>query len=61
MKTEDLLSLVEDLDDSIEDLEENLAPLLNAALSATTKRLPMLDRAKLYVLVVYSVESLLFC
>jgi exosome complex protein LRP1 len=52
---------VEHLEDNIDDLEENLEPLLAAALSATTKKLPVLDKAKLYVLIVYSIESLLFC
>ncbi len=47
--------------DNIDDLEENLEPLLSAALTATTKKLPLLDKAKLYVLIVYSIESLLFC
>jgi hypothetical protein len=61
METAELLSLVGHLEDNIDDLEENLEPLLAAALSATTKKLPVLDRAKLYVLIVYSIESLLFC
>ena len=61
MDTSDMLSLVEDLEDNIEDLDENIEPLLTAAISATTKKLPVLDKAKLYVLVVYSIESLLFC
>lgn len=61
METLQLVSLVEQLEDSIDELEECLEPLLRAALSATTKKLPLLDKAKLYVLVVYSIESLLFC
>jgi exosome complex protein LRP1 len=61
MDTAELLSLIEHLEDNIDDLEESLEPLLAAALSATTKKLPVLDRAKLYVLIVYSIESLLFC
>lgn len=61
METAELLSLVEHLEDNIDDLEESLEPLLATALSATTKKLPVLDKAKLYVLIVYSIESLLFC
>lgn len=61
MDTAELLSLIEHLEDNIDDLEESLEPLLAAALSVTTKKLPVLDRAKLYVLIVYSIESLLFC
>ncbi len=61
MDTANLVSLVEHLEDNIDELEENLEPLLSAALTATTKKLPLLDQAKLYVLIVYSIESLLFC
>jgi exosome complex protein LRP1 len=61
MDVEALLSLLEDLEENIDDLEESLEPLLAAALSVTTKKLPLLDRAKLYTLLVYSIESLLFC
>lgn len=61
MDSRNLSGLVEQLDDNIDDLEEQLAPLLSAAFSATTKKLPVLDRAKLYVLVTYTIESLLFC
>jgi exosome complex protein LRP1 len=61
MDTVQLLSLVEHLEDNIDELEDNLEPLLSAALTTTTKKLPLLDKAKLYVLIVYSIESLLFC
>lgn len=60
MDTTDLRPEVEDLADNINDLEEALAPLLNAALSASTSKLPLLDKAKLYVLTTYAIESLLF-
>lgn len=60
MDTEDLQSLVEDLTANIDDLEESLEPLLNAALSASTSKLPLLDKAKLYVLATYAIESVLF-
>ncbi len=61
MDAANLVSLVEHLEDNIDELEENLEPLLSAALTATTQKLPVLDKAKLYVLIVYSIESLLFC
>lgn len=61
MDSANLASLVEHLEDNIDDLEDNLEPLLSATLAATTKKLPLLDKAKLYVLIVYSIESLLFC
>ena len=61
METSELVSLVEHLEDNIDELEENIEPLLSATLTATTKKLPLLDKAKLYVLIVYAIESLLFC
>ncbi|KAH8759741.1 Sas10/Utp3/C1D family-domain-containing protein [Hyaloscypha finlandica] len=55
-----VLSLLETLDDEVDDLEEALSPLLKAALSETSTKLPLLDKAKLYVLVTYAIESMLF-
>ncbi|OAP58112.1 hypothetical protein AYL99_07202 [Fonsecaea erecta] len=60
MDTKAVIQLVDELQDNLEDLEENLEPLLHGDLAATTKKLPLLDRAKLHVLLVYSIESLIF-
>ncbi|CAD6592483.1 MAG: hypothetical protein ASARMPRED_006306 [Alectoria sarmentosa] len=60
MENIDLVPLIELLDDNIDDLEEALEPLLKSALSDTARKLPLLDRAQLYVLVTYSIESILF-
>jgi exosome complex protein LRP1 len=56
----ELQPLVEDLTGNIDDLEESLAPLLKTALSQSTSKLPLLDKAKLYVLATYAIESTLF-
>lgn len=61
MEAADIGPLLEQLDDNIDDLEDVLAPLLKGALSDTAARLPLLDKAKLYVLVTYAIESILFC
>ena len=61
METIDLESLAELLDDNIDDLEEALEPLSRNALSDTAGKLPLLDKAQLYVLVTYAIESILFC
>jgi hypothetical protein len=61
MDTSKVLSLLEQLDGEIDDLEESLAPLVTTALSETASKLPLLDKAKLYVLVTYAIESILFC
>jgi len=63
MDTKTLLSVVEQFEENIEDLEECFEPLLDGEgdFGTITKKLPLLDRAKLNVLVVYAIESLLFC
>jgi len=61
MDTTDLVPLIEQLDDNIDDLEEVLDPILKGPLSATAGKLPFLDKAHLYVLVTYAIESILFC
>ncbi|KAA8645659.1 hypothetical protein EYZ11_002482 [Aspergillus tanneri] len=60
METADLLLLLDQLDDSVDDLEEALGPLLNTAITETSKKLPVLDKAKYHVLVTYALESLIF-
>ena len=61
MDTSRVSTLLEQLDGEIDDLEESLAPLVATALSDTASKLPLLDKAKLYVLVTYAIESVLFC
>jgi len=61
MDTSNVLSLLEDLDEEIDDLEDALKPFLDATLSEAASKTPLLDKAKLYVLVTYAIESMLFC
>ncbi|RDW63829.1 hypothetical protein BP5796_10331 [Coleophoma crateriformis] len=60
MDSSHVIDLLDQLDDEIDDLEESLAPVLKTALSETASKLPLLDKAKLYVLVTYAIESILF-
>ena len=55
-----ILELIDQLDDDVDDLEESLAPLLKTVLSESASKLPILDKAKLYILVTYAIESILF-
>ncbi|GMG41087.1 unnamed protein product [Aspergillus oryzae var. brunneus] len=59
MDATDLLPLLEQLDDHVDDLEEALAPVLNSAITDTSKKLPVLDKAKFHVLITYALESLI--
>lgn len=61
MESKALLELIDQLDGNLENLEDALDPLLADSLAASTKKLPILDRAKLNITVVYAIESLLFC
>lgn len=56
----DLPDLVEDLEVNIDELSDTLSPLLTTPISTTASSLPLLDKAKLYVLAAYSIESLLY-
>ena len=61
MDPADILPLVEQLDDNIDDLEDVLSPLLQSPLSDIAGKLPLLDKAQLYILTTFAMESLLFC
>ena len=53
--------LIDQLGDNIDDLGAALEPFFKAAIAQTATKLPLLDRAKLYAIVTYSIESILFC
>ncbi|RPA82651.1 hypothetical protein BJ508DRAFT_238002 [Ascobolus immersus RN42] len=55
-----LKSLLSLLTDQIEDLSESLAPITSKPLTDYAVSLPILDKAKLYVLISYTIESLVF-
>lgn len=61
MDTADLLSQLDQLDDNVDDLEEALEPILGHSLSKLSKNLPVMDKAKLHILITYTLDSLLFC
>ena len=61
MEPTDLMPLIEQLGENIDDLEEVMAPLLQNKLLETAGRLPLLDKAQLYVLATFAIESLIFC
>lgn len=61
MEVANLLPVVDRLEDNIDDLEEALEPLLSRSLDETSKKLPLLERAKLHSLITYTLESLIFC
>lgn len=60
MDADDIHDHLDDLTTSIDTLTSTLQPLLSTPLSTTTSKLPLLDKAKLYVLATYALESLLF-
>ncbi|KAK3693793.1 Sas10/Utp3/C1D family-domain-containing protein [Podospora appendiculata] len=59
MDVTDITPELDQLDVDLDQLQDALKPLL-ADVGDVSARLPLLDRAKLYVLVSYAIESLLF-
>ncbi|KAL2786559.1 Sas10/Utp3/C1D family-domain-containing protein [Aspergillus keveii] len=60
METADLVPLLERLDDNVDELEEVLAPILRSTVVETSKKLPVMDKAKFHVMITYALESLIF-
>jgi exosome complex protein LRP1 len=60
METANVRELLEDLEVNIDELETALEPLLTKPVAQTANSLPLLDRAKLYVNTVYTIENLIF-
>ena len=61
MEAADILPLLEQFDDDVDDVEEAISPLLQRSVAETSKKLPVLDKAKLHVLATYALEALIFC
>ncbi|EAS35076.1 exosome complex protein LRP1 [Coccidioides immitis RS] len=60
MEMTDLTPLGDQLEGDIDELEEVLEPLLSQTLSTATQKMTVMDKAKLHVLITYTIESLLF-
>ncbi|KAF1809870.1 hypothetical protein P152DRAFT_451533 [Eremomyces bilateralis CBS 781.70] len=56
----DLEDLIATLSGNIDDLEGGLLPILKSSVSKSSSKLPLLDKAKLYVLICYTIESIIF-
>ena len=61
MDTEAIEALVEQLGDDVGTLEGALKPLLKSNTTEVASKLALLDRAKLYILITYAIEAILFC
>lgn len=61
MDSSTALELLDVLDEQIDDLKPAIEPLLKGTISGAAMQLPVVDKAKLYVLTSYVLESLLFC
>jgi exosome complex protein LRP1 len=60
MDVTDISPQLDQLDEDLEKLAPALQPLIKDVGNISSK-LPLLDKAKLYVLTAYAIESLLFC
>lgn len=59
MDVTDITTQLSRLDGDIDKMQETVKPLI-ANLSEIAAKLPLLDKAKLYVLAVYTIETTLF-
>lgn len=60
MDVPDITPSLEKLNVDLDQLEAALKPVLGDV-SDVSSKLPLLDKAKLYVMVTYAIESILFC
>lgn len=60
MDVPDITPSLEKLNVDLDQLEAALKPVLGDVGDVSSK-LPLLDKAKLYVMVTYAIESMLFC
>ncbi|KAL4924919.1 Sas10/Utp3/C1D family protein [Aspergillus undulatus] len=60
MESANITMLLEQLDDDVDNLEEVIAPILESSVIETSKKLPVLDKAKFHVVITYALESLIF-
>ena len=60
MDVPDITPSLEKLNVDLDQLEAALKPVLGDVGDVSSK-LPLLDKAKLYVMVTYAIESILFC
>lgn len=60
MSVRDITKDLNKLDNQLDALEEALKPLMKA-LSDSASSMPLLDRAKLFTLANYALETLIFC
>jgi exosome complex protein LRP1 len=55
------LDQLEDIDELLDALTEKLQPLIKTPVHDHANKLPVADKARLYVLTTYALQSLLFC
>ena len=53
--------MIDQLEDNLDHLQDALKTILSKSLGELAADYPVLDRAKLYVLVTYAIESAIFC
>ncbi|KAI4120214.1 MAG: hypothetical protein LQ341_007577, partial [Variospora aurantia] len=60
MEIADLFPFLQTLEDDLDKLEEAVAPLIYGTLAKAVFKLPVLDKAQLYVVVAYAIETMIF-
>ncbi|KAL9017538.1 MAG: hypothetical protein Q9185_005137 [Variospora sp. 1 TL-2023] len=60
MEIADLFPFLQTLEDDLDKLEEAVAPLIYGTLAKAVFKLPVSDKAQLYVLLAYAIETIIF-
>lgn len=59
--SDNAFNLLDLLDDRVDELAAALAPLHARTIQDSATKLPVADKARLYVMTTFAIESLLFC
>jgi len=58
---QEALELLVDLSDEIDELNEVTGPILKSSIAEAASKLSVIDKTKFYVMISYTLESIIFC
>lgn len=58
---QEALELLDDLSDEIDELNEVAGPILKSSITEAASKLSVIDKTKFYVMISYTLESIIFC
>lgn len=58
---QEALELLDDLSDEIDELSEVAGPILKSSITEAASKLSVIDKTKFYIMISYTLESIIFC